>query len=292
MPIDPIIATFSIVGYDPAAQEWGVAVQSKFMAVGNAVPFARAGVGAVATQAACNTSFGPHGLDLMAGGLSAQEALDRLLADDPGREHRQVGLVDAQGRSASFTGRECFPWAGGITGPNFAAQGNILVSEATARALAETFQATAGDLAHRLVKALDAAQDAGGDRRGRQSAAILVVKEKGGYGGFSDRYMDLRVDDHPDPIKELARLVDLHNLYFNRPRPEDLLPIDAALATELQALLRATGYYRGPQSAAYDQATKKALIDYMSIENLEERQQEDARIDPVVLDYMRTHIRR
>ena len=282
-----LVSTFSIVAYDPEAGEWGIGVQSKFLAVGAVVPWARAGAGAVATQAFANTSYGPRGLELMAKGLSAQEALDRLTADDPQREHRQVGLVDARGGSATFTGRDCYPWAGGITGKFFAAQGNILVSEATVRAMAETFPATKGPLARRLVTALHAAQEAGGDRRGRQSAAVLVVKDKGGYLGMNDRYLDLRVDDHVEPIKELFRLLDLHDIYFNRPKPADLIPIDAGLAREIQELLKAFGYLAGPATGVYDEATKKALFAYMGTENLEERQQEEPKIDRMVLEYMR-----
>lgn len=283
------VSTFSIVGYDPQAGEWGIGVQSKFLAVGAVVPWARAGVGAVATQSFANTAFGPDGLGHMARGLSAQETMERLLAADPHREHRQVGIVDAQGRSATFTGRDCFPWAGGVAGENFAAQGNILVSEATVAALAETFQAARGSLAERLVAALDAAQDAGGDRRGRQSAALLVVKDRGGYGGLNDRYVDLRVDDHAEPIKELGRLLDLYKLYFYKTDPADLVPIDQALARELQDILRVAGYFQGESSGVYDETTKKALLAYIGTENLEERQREDAYIDRVVLEYMRNH---
>jgi len=283
------VSTFSIVGYDPEAGEWGIGVQSKFLAVGAVVPWAQAGVGAVATQSFANTAFGPTGLAHMAQGLSAQETMEKLLAADPHREHRQVGLVDAQGRSATFTGRDCFPWAGGVAGQNFAAQGNILVSEATVAALAETFQAARGSLAERLVTALDAAQDAGGDRRGRQSAALLVVKDKGGYGGLNDRYVDLRVDDHAEPIKELGRLLGLYKLYFYKTDPRDLMPIDQGLARELQGILRVAGYYQEEPTGAYDEATKKALLAYIGTENLEERQREDAFIDRVVLDYMRQH---
>lgn len=284
-----VVSTFSIVGYDPEAQEWGVGVQSKFLAVGAVVPWAKAGVGAIATQSFANTAYGPDGLNLLSQGLPAEEVMERLLAADPYREHRQVGIVDAQGRAATFTGRDCFSWAGGITGKNFAAQGNILVSEATVAALAETFQAARGSLAERLVAALDAAQDAGGDRRGRQSAALLVVKPKGGYGGLNDRYVDLRVDDHVEPIKELGRLLDLYKLYFYKTRPEDLLQIDAAIARELQEILRLAGYSLAQPTGRYDEETKKALLAYMGTENLEERQRDDDQIDRVVIEYMRTH---
>jgi uncharacterized Ntn-hydrolase superfamily protein len=204
------VATYSIVGFDPATGDIGVAVQSKFFAVGAVVPWARAEVGAIATQAFGNTSFGPRGLALLEEGLSVDQTLEALLAEDEDRERRQVGIVDAEGHSASFTGAECLDWAGHRTGPNYAAQGNILVGAATVDALAETFEST-GEmmLVERLMRSLEAAQAAGGDARGMQSAAIVVERRGAGYGGFNDRYCDLRVDDHKDPIAELRRLVDL-----------------------------------------------------------------------------------
>lgn len=279
-------STFSIVAYDPDAQEWGVATQSKFLAVGSAVPWAQAGAGAVATQSYANTSFGPKGLALMASGLSAQEALDRLLTEDEGREHRQVGLVDAQGDVTTFTGRECIEWAGGMTGRHYALQGNILVSKETVSAMAQAFEQARGELADRLVAALAAGQKAGGDRRGQQSAALLVVREKGGYAGFNDRYVDLRVDDHPRPIARLRELLDLHHLYFKRPDPESLIPIDKKVARELQRIVRQSGHYAGRLSGDYDEATRKAVEKLVGVENLEERWQPDERIDPVVLEFL------
>jgi len=204
-----------------------------------------------------------------------------------------VGIVDAHGRTATFTGPNCFPWAGGMTGPNFAAQGNILVGEDTVRALAETYQQAQGSLAHRLVEALAAGQRAGGDSRGQQSAALLVVREAGGYGGFNDRMIDLRVDEHPKPIAELARLLDYYELLFLKPLPEDLLPIDAALATELQQLLTRSGDYSGPVTGIFDDATFQALERYGGRENLEERllhDSNDQRLDRKVIEYMRAQI--
>ncbi len=291
---DTSVATFSIVGFDPQTGDLGVAVQSKFLAVGAVVPFAKAGVGAVATQSWANTSYGPRGLDLLAAGKSPEEAIAALTGADDRPEQRQVGIVDAQGRSATFTGPNCFPWAGGMTGPNFAAQGNILVGEDTVRALAETFQQAQGSLAHRLVEALAAGQRAGGDSRGQQSAALLVVRETGGYGGFNDRMIDLRVDEHPQPIAELARLLDYYELLFLKPLPEDLLPIDAALATELQQLLTRSGDYTGPVTGIFDDATFQALERYGGRENLEERLPHDAndqRLDRKVIEYMRGQIK-
>jgi uncharacterized Ntn-hydrolase superfamily protein len=265
----PPTSTFSIVGYDPEAQEWGVAVQSKFLAVGAIVPWARAGVGAVATQAHANTSFGPNGLMLMAQGLSADEALDQLIAADKGRARRQAGLVDAQGRAATFT------WAGGLTGTYYAAQGNILVSGATVEALARAFEEARGELADRLVSALVAGQAAGGDRRGQQSAAVLVVRLEGGYGAYNDRYLDLRVDDDPAPIERLQALVDLHHLFFKPPAPGEMVAIEGELAREAQRILKWAGYYDGPITGKYDPPTRQAMTVLIGNENFEERFDEE-----------------
>lgn len=278
-------STFSIVGHDPETGEWGVAVASRFLAVGAVVPFARAGVGAVATQSFANTTYGPAGLELMSQGYSAQEALDGLVAADSGREQRQAGFVDARGASASYTGPGCYDWAGGRTGPNYAAQGNILAGEAVVRRMAESFEASTGALAERLIAALQAGQDAGGDSRGQQSAALLVVKAKGGYAGFNDRYVDLRVDDHPEPIVELRRILQLHKLYFQETRPEDVLAIDRTVAERLQRLLQASGA-AVPLTGEYDTATREALRRLCGKENLEDRWREGLEIDRVVLDYL------
>jgi uncharacterized Ntn-hydrolase superfamily protein len=203
------ITTFSVVGFDSETGDLGVAVQSKFFAVGAVVPWAEAGVGAVATQAFGNTTFGPKGLKLLAEGLDVEEVLTRLLEDDPRRERRQVGIVDAHGRSAAFTGDSCLVWAGHRTGPGFAVQGNILVSGETVEAMAAACEETEGILGERLMRALENGQAAGGDSRGVQSAAILIVREGGGYGGYNDVYCDLRVDDHEDPIGELRRIFNI-----------------------------------------------------------------------------------
>lgn len=294
MRIDQPVATFSIVACDPRTGDLGIAVQSRFLAVGAVVPWARAGVGAVATQSWANTAYGPDGLRLLEQGLSPSEALAALTRDDPQADQRQAGIVDAQGRSATYTGAGCYEWAGGVAGPNFAAQGNILVGEATVQAMAETFQQSTGPLWHRLVAALAAGQHAGGDRRGQQSAALLVVRAGGGYGGFNDRMIDLRVDDSPQPIDELARLLDSYELLFLRPRPEDMLPLDGQIATELQRLLVRTGDYKGQLTGAFDEATYTALETYGARENLEERllhDPHDARIDRKVLDYLRQQLR-
>jgi len=281
------VATFSIVAYDPENGDLGVAVQSKFLAVGAVVPWAKAGVGAITTQSWANTTYGPDGLRLMAEGLSAQEALEKLVEGDEERDRRQAGIVDACGNAAAYTGKECFAWAGHIVGESFACQGNILVSEEAVQAMARAFEESAGELADRLVVALEAGQEAGGDSRGKQSAALLVVREKGGYGGFNDRYVDLRVDDHPTPIQELKRLLGLYKLYFFKSKPEDLLSLQGEVAREVQEILSELGYYSGEINGLYDEATKQALFDFAGIENLEERLQEGAYIDRVVLEFMR-----
>lgn len=282
-----LVATYSIVARDPNNGDLGVATQSKFLAVGSIVPWARAGVGAVATQAMANYTYGPDGLRLLAEGLSAQEALERLLQDDPDREQRQVGLVDAQGRSATFTGRECLAWAGGRAGPNYACQGNILVSEETVAAMEAAFLSSQGPLAERLVEALVAAQAAGGDRRGQQSAALLVVRAGGGYGGNNDHYIDLRIDDHPAPVEELRRLLGLHRLLFEKAPDEQCIAARPALIQEIQEALRTLGYYRGPVHGDMDKATRQALETWAGIENLEERLRSDDLLDPLLLDHLR-----
>jgi uncharacterized Ntn-hydrolase superfamily protein len=224
-PTAPPVATFSIVALDPETGELGVAVQSKFIAVGAVVPWARAGVGAIATQSFANTRYGPEGLALLAAGKSAEQVVVALSSADEGRARRQLGIVDAKGRAASYTGDACFDWAGGRTGESYAAQGNILAGAGVVDAMAASFEASKGPLADRLIAALAAGQAAGGDKRGRQSAALLVVREGWGYAGLNDLYRDLRVDDHPRPIQELARLLELHRALFARPeRPPAVEP--------------------------------------------------------------------
>lgn len=286
MSLSRPVRTFSIVAHDPNELEWGVAVASKFLAVGSVVPWARASVGAVATQAYANTTFGPAGLDLMALGYSAESSLAGLLAADDGRAQRQLGLVDAEGRPATFTGEECHSWAGGRTGAGYAAQGNILAGPHVVDALAETFEASSGPLADRLLAALAAGQDAGGDRRGQQSAALLVVKPKSGYGAFNDRYVDLRVDDEERPIDRLRGLLDMHKLYMFETRPEDVLPIDEARATRIQEILLTSGHRQAAPTGHYDASTKRELWELCGSENLEGRWREGPEIDRVVLDYL------
>lgn len=279
--------TFSIVAYDLQNHEWGVAVQSKFLAAGSVVPWARAGAGAVATQSWANTSYGPRGLALMEEGMSAEEVIAVLTEDDDDGALRQAGIVDAAGNAAAFTGEECYEWAGHIIGEHYTCQGNILVSDETVVAMARAFEESSRSLADRLLAALLAGQSAGGDRRGQQSAALLVVKDGGGYGGHNDRYVDLRVDDHPTPIEELARLLELYKLYFFQTDPDNLVKIEGEVAKEIQVILQRHGYYQGAESGTYDDETRKALRDFVNTENLEERWREDDLVDGVILDFMR-----
>jgi len=276
----PVIATFSIAACDLEAAQWGVATQSKFLAVGSVVPWAEPHVGAIATQAYANPQYGPGGLALLREGLSAEETVEQLTSADDGRAHRQLGVVDAEGRGATYTGTECADWAGGIAGPCFAAQGNILVGEETVTALTETFTTTVGQpLAERLIRCLAAAQAAGGDRRGQQSAALLVVERDGGYAHLSDTLVDLRVDDHVAPIEELARLYDAHSLLFGKTPRGDWIELDDELRAEVQARLRVLGY---------DGDFENAFSAWAGAANLEERIDGAERIDPVVLAELRS----
>jgi uncharacterized Ntn-hydrolase superfamily protein len=280
-----IVATFSIVAFDPETGSLGVAVQSKFLAVGSIVPWARAGTGAVATQAMANYNFGPRGLGLMSRGKTARETVEALISADDEREHRQLGVVDAEGRAATFTGDECFEWAGGVTGEYYAAQGNILVGKETVTEMAKTFEDIPGDLAGRLLAALDAGQQAGGDSRGKQSAALLVVQEGGGYGGDNDRVLDLRVDDHPEPIRELIRLRALHTLYFGETRPEDVIAVDGDVKREVETSLRRQGYLEAEDAG--DEVLLDSLSAFIRTENFEEREQERGYLDRAVLEFMK-----
>src|SRR5215203_671274 len=284
MKKDQIVATFSIVAFDPETDALGVAVQSKFLAVGSVVPWARAGVGAVATQAMANYNYGPRGLDLMSEGNSAEQTVEALTSADEGREHRQVGVVDARDRASTFTGSECFDWAGGVTGEHYAAQGNILVGKETVEAMASAYEEMGGDLATRLLGALDAGQGAGGDSRGKQSAALLVVREGGGYGGDNDRIVDLRVDDHPEPIGELIRIRDLHTLYFGETSPDDVIVVDGDVRAEVADALLRSGYLEGP---AVGDDLFDALSAYIRTENFEEREQQRGYLDRAVLEYLK-----
>jgi uncharacterized Ntn-hydrolase superfamily protein len=273
--------TFSIVACDIEEQSWGVAVASKFPAVGAVVPFAREGAGAVATQSFANTSFGPRGLDLMATGLSAQQALDKLLKDDPERNLRQVGLVDTKGGSATFSGSGCFAWAGGAAGKGYAIQGNILASHKVVTAMEKTFLRIKKPLPARLFAALLAGDRVGGDRRGRQSAAIYVVKPGGGYGGYLDRWIDYRVDDHDDPVPRLGELLALHELYFDKSPESERLQIRGRVLDHLTAILKREGYLKSENEFV------TAFNEFMGNENFEERADPNANwIDRPVLKYL------
>ena len=285
LPIHP--STFSIVACDPKAKELGIAVESKFLAVGAIVPWAAAGVGAIATQSWANTSYGPRGLRLLKQGVTPKQVAAKLTSGDEHVDLRQFGIVDARGRVATYTGKSCFQWAGGLTGKNYAAQGNILMGAQVVDALAHTFETTEGDLASRLLAALAAGQAAGGDRRGQESAALLVVRSGGGYGGYNDRYIDLRVDDHPQPIEELKRVLDLHRLYLGKTNTADILPIDEGIARELQEIMQARGFYAGPITGGWDEPTELAFREFAGVENLEDRLIEGKHIDRVVLEFIR-----
>ena len=279
MALSGIVATYSIVACDLDAGQWGVAVQSKFLAVGSVVPWAEPHVGAIATQSYANPRYGPDGLALLREGRSAEEAVEALTAADEGRAERQVGIVDRRGGAATFTGDGCHAWAGGRTGSDYAAQGNILVSHETVDALAATFEQNGNlSLAERLIECLAAAQAAGGDRRGQQSASLLVVEKDAGYANLSDVVVDLRVDDHELPIIELRRLFALHNELFGITPPEDWLAVDEALTGELRARLTQLGY---------EGELDKAFSDWAGTENLEERVDGIERVDPVVLEALR-----
>ena len=315
--------TYSIVALDPVTGDLGVATQSKFLAVGAVVPWARADIGAVATQSFANVTYGPNGLAMLAEGASAIDALARLVADDPLREQRQAGIVDRHGGAATHTGRACFAWAGGRTGKGYAAQGNILARAEVVDGIAETFEAGGKLFPELLVACLAAAEAAGGDRRGRESAALLIVRREGGYGGGNDIWIDLRVDQHDDPVPELARVLEMHRLYLDRPAVHDLLPVDEALGSEIRLLLqqagaepggRFAGVYQpmwqvrgeeppagsvsheadGPMTgtprafpSTWDATWQRALEDWMGVENLEERITAPGWIDPRVLEVLR-----
>jgi uncharacterized Ntn-hydrolase superfamily protein len=280
------ISTFSIVACDIKQQAWGIAVASKFPAVGAVVPWARTKAGAVATQSFANTSFGPRGLEMMASGTSAEETLSSLLAHDHEREQRQVGLVDAKGNSATFTGKSCVEWAGGVNGPGYAIQGNILTGAEVINSMEHAFLETKGELPERLFAALEAGNRAGGDRRGKQSAALYVAKPKAGYGGHNDRWMDYRVDDHLNPISRLGELLELHHLYFGKSPKSTRVKLEGTAVKEIQRIMKGLGYYT-PTNGEYDDATRQAFGAFIGNENFEERADPKAGwIDGPVLEYI------
>src|SRR2546423_5499241 len=272
------ITTYSIAACDLDASQWGVATQSKFLAVGAVVPWAEPHVGAIADQAYANPRYGPEGLSLLREGVSAEEVVERLTAADEGRDQRQLGVVDREGRSASFTGAECLEWAGGRTGPCYAAQGNILVSAETVDAIAESFESSKGPLAERLLDCLDAAQAAGGDRRGQQSAALLVVEQDGGYAKLSDTIVELRVEDHERPLEELRRLYRLHDALFGETPRDEWLTVDEPLVNELRERLR---------KPRYDDDAEDAVHPWAGNVNPREHAEGIGQTRPVVLEELR-----
>ncbi len=283
----PRLGTFSVVAADLASGSWGVAVQSKFIAVGSIVPSAEVGVGAVATQALANVDYGPQGLAALRAGASAEEAIRRLTAADADREQRQLGIVDGRGRAAAFTGSKCPDWAGQEVGDGFACQGNTLFGPAVVRAMARSYEATPGDIADRLLAALAAGQREGGDRRGMQSAALLVVRRGGGYGG-SDRWIDVRVDDHPSPIEELVRVFRLYDLtMLSREDPASRLRIEGEVASGLQHDLAVLGFYTGRLTGAWDPASRAAFERFVGEHNFENKQRDDGTVWPSVRAYLR-----
>jgi uncharacterized Ntn-hydrolase superfamily protein len=270
-----VVSTYSICACDLEARQWGVATQSRFLAVGSIVPWAEPLVGAIATQSYANPRYGPDGLALLREGLSAEDVVARLTEPDDGRAERQLGVVDATGRGATYTGEQCLEWAGGCTGPCYAAQGNILVSADTVDAMAVSFEATSGKpLVERLLDCLDAAQAAGGDRRGQQSAALYVVGPEQGYAGLSDVFVDLRVDDHERPLEELRRLFGIHQELFGTTPRSRWLQVDDELRSEIRERLARLGYER--------------LEEWAGVTNLEERVDGEDAIDPVVLEKLRS----
>ncbi len=271
--------TFSIVAFDPRTKDLGVAVESKFPAVGAVVPFALAGVGAVATQSFANTIYGPRGLAMLKRGVAPKDAITTLATRDRDRARRQVGMVDAKGRAAAYTGDECHPWAGHVVGRGYACQGNILAGEGVVKAVARAFESAEGDLPVKLLAALVAGQDAGGDKRGQQSAALLVVREKGGYGGFNDRWIDLRVDDHVRPIDELIRIFNIYDMtMLTREDPGNVVDITPEIAKVVQRFLQEQEYYRGSAHGRWDKRTQEAFVGWMGEENLEQKVRTDKKL--------------
>ncbi|HYA70446.1 MAG TPA: DUF1028 domain-containing protein [Thermoplasmata archaeon] len=284
----PRFGTFSIVACERETGTWGVAVQSRFISVGAVVPYAEAGTGAIATQALCNVAYGPEGLALLRKGLSASVVVKRLTDADPGREERQLGIVDAKGGSASFTGTKCMEWAGHETGDGFACQGNILFGPGVVRAMARTYESTGGDILDRLLAALAAGQREGGDRRGMQAAALYAVRQGGGYQGGNDRWVDIRVDDHPSPIEELKRIFKIYDMTnLSREDPATLLVIEGDVARALQHDLSVLGYYSGRLTGGWDAPSQAAFSRFVSEHNFENKERTDGKVWPSIVNYLR-----
>ena len=283
----PRFSTFSIAACDLETKTWGVAVASKFPAVGAAVPWVNAEVGAVATQSYVNTSYGPNGLAMMAEGLSAEETLEKLLAGDEEREIRQVGLVDAQGKAVTFTGKKCHDWAGGLTGPGYAIQGNILAGANVVQEMESAFLETEGELPARLYAALYAGDRVGGDKRGKQAAAIYVAKPKGGYGGFLDRWIDYRIDDALDPVPRLGELLELHELYMGKSPENERVQLKGDVLIDVQKIMAHLGYYQPSIDGIYNETVAESLSSFLGNENFEERfNPKEGWLDQPVLDYL------
>ncbi|MBD3196755.1 MAG: DUF1028 domain-containing protein [Candidatus Lokiarchaeota archaeon] len=268
--------TFSIVAYDPKENEWGIAVQSKFVAVGCVVPFAKANIGAIATQAYANTSYGPKGLALLKSGFNAEETVKILTDHDKEKEQRQVGIIDAQGNPYSYTGSECFDYAGHYIGKNYCCQGNILAGEEVIISMGKAYENETGDMIEKFFAALEAAQEHGGDKRGRESAAILIVKEEGAYDGGTDRYIDIRVDEHPTPIQELKKVFQIYDLcILNRDDPDDIVKLEGEIVIKIKRMLKQEGFYNGEIDEKYNKIIKDALIKWMHTNNFEVKERDD-----------------
>lgn len=281
------MGTFSIVAHDRGRGSWGIAVQSKFISVGAVVPWAVAGVGAVATQAAANVTYGPQGLELLGKGRSAADVVRTLTGGDSKADERQLGVVDAKGGAAAHTGKACLDWAGHVVGDGFACQGNILFGESVVSGMAKAFEMTPGDLPERLLAALVAGQREGGDRRGMESAALLVVKSGGGYEGGSDRWIDIRVDDHPSPIEELQRIFRIYDVtLLAREDPATLVPLTGEVARVVQHHLGVLGFLGGRANGLWDAASQAAFTKYLNESNFENKARTDGTAWPSVLDVL------
>ncbi|MFK5891593.1 MAG: DUF1028 domain-containing protein [Pseudomonadota bacterium] len=275
--------TFSIIGFDKDNGDLGIAVHSKFPNVRATIPFAQAGIGAIATQSYCNTSFGPKGLDLLKNGATPQQTVDILIQNDPDKDYRQLGIIDAKGNSANYTGAKCFDFSGAFIGNNFSVQGNVLAGESVIKEMANGFMQQQGSLTKKLMNALLKGQNAGGDRRGQQSAALLVVRKNAGYGGFDDLYVDISVYDHIQPIKELYRLYQIHRLTYFSSKKENLVPVDNKLAVEIHDIMSQRGFYNGAIDGQFNDISRQSLHDFMGWENYDARIRNDDLIDLEIL---------
>lgn len=262
-------STFSIVAYDSETESWGIAVASKFLAVGSVVPWLSSNAGAIATQSYANTLFGSEGIKLLATGISAEKCFQEISKSDHELDFRQVGIVDKFGGSFTFTGKQCHDWAGGISQPGYAIQGNLLVSRNVILEMEKNYLSSNGDFADRLFAALKAGDTAGGDKRGRQSAALRIVKVGGGYGGFSDNLIDFRVDNDSDPFSKLSEMMELRHLYYDRSPIEEKIPIDESLIKKFAPLLLRRGHLSSENFS--ENEFLQALSGFIGYENFEDR---------------------